>query len=82
MATDTKFTFDTTKAQRFGQNVTGQRIGDMLLLAIDVSKQTIDRAPVSKSGKSHNIATTNGNVSVGVGDAKLGLNFYTPKTAG
>jgi hypothetical protein len=81
MADNTKFTFDTTKAQRVGQNVQSQRIGDMLFLAIDVSKARIDGAPVSKSGKSLNIATTNGNVTVGVGDAKLGLNFYTPKTA-
>lgn len=33
----------------------------------------------SKSGKTTVIATTRGNVAIGKGDIKLGLNVYRPK---
>jgi hypothetical protein len=44
--------------------------GDKLIITVDLSK---DYGP-SKSGKTHIVATTQGNVSVG--DVKLGLNVY------
>lgn len=53
--------------------------GDILTVTVNL------KAPrwTSTSGKSHNIASTEGNVSVpGHPDIKMGLNFYTaaPKT--
>lgn len=47
-----------------------KRDGDKLIITVDLSQ---DFGP-SKSGKTHIVATTQGNVSVG--DVKLGLNVY------
>ena len=50
--------------------------GDKLVITIDVSKAARDGAPLSKSGKSRVVASTNGFAEVANG-LKLGLNLIT-----
>lgn len=57
-----------------GTNVTGSVKGNILTLKVN----TTQKHGVSKSGKSETVATTNGNIAVGIGDVKIGLNVYTP----
>jgi hypothetical protein len=42
------------------QNITTERKGDKLILTIDVSKATLDKAPASKTGKTRIVASTHG----------------------
>jgi hypothetical protein len=48
--------------------------GDQAIIKIDLSKEF----GLSKSGKSQVIATSEGNVSIGFEDVKMGLNVYRP----
>jgi hypothetical protein len=53
--------------------------GDKLVIVVDLKQEF----GLSSSGKSMTIASTEGNVAIGQGDVKLGLNVYkpVPKTA-
>ncbi len=51
--------------------------GNMLHIQIDLSK----RFEVSASGKSLCVASTSGNIPVGDGGVKMGLNAYIPVSA-
>ena len=60
----------------FGQNIVYEKDGNILTLKIDLSKTLGESA----SGKSNNIATTGGNISMPWDDAmKLGINLYKKK---
>jgi hypothetical protein len=57
------------------QNIKMTKKGDILTIEIDTSK----RFGTSTSGKSTNIASTQGNVAVEEGsDIKIGINCYVP----
>ena len=49
--------------------------GTTLVLRIDVSKPTVDRAPPSASGKTHLVASTGGAVPVSGGAANQPMTF-------
>ncbi len=51
--------------------------GNTLTITVDLSKN----GTVSKSGKSHIVASTDGNVYVPGRTEKIGLNIYKPVTA-
>lgn len=51
--------------------------GGKLLIEIDVSKEAITKAPMSKSGKNKLLATTGGFVEVNGSGIKVGLNVVT-----
>lgn len=57
-----------------GNNITGSVKDNILTLKVDTAKNF----GMSKSGKSKIIATTSGNVGIGLGSIKCGLNVYTP----
>ena len=60
------------------QNVEMSKSGNILTIKIDLSK----KLGVSASGKSQNIATTGGNISVpGSEEVKIGINCYMPIAA-
>jgi hypothetical protein len=57
------------------QNITMSVKGNTLTIVVDLSK----KGELSKSGKSHLIATTGGSVDIpGAPGAKLGLNIFKP----
>lgn len=59
-------------------NIESKIDGDILNLKIDLSKSNGE----SKSGKSKQIATTHGNVTLAhKSGAKMGINIYKPVTA-
>ncbi len=59
------------------QNVEMKKDGNKLIITIDLTK----KLGVSKSGKSMNIASTGGNVSVpGAEEIKIGINCYTSRS--
>lgn len=62
---------------QMGSNVTASLKGNVLTMKIDTTK----KLGVSKSGKSQSIGTTSGNVSIGLGEIKCGLNVYSPISA-
>lgn len=62
-------------AERIGANVEIQIEGRTLVIRCDLDT---DLGP-SKSGKNNNVASTGGNVPVGVDGLKLGLNLYKPR---
>lgn len=56
------------------KNITVKRVGDNLVLTIDISKAALDAATPSASGKSKVVASTHGNTSIeGV---TIGVNAY------
>lgn len=57
-----------------GRNIVYERNGDIVTLTIDVSAKAIKAAPVSSSGKSKVIASTNGNIDLD--GVKYGINVY------
>ncbi len=60
----------------FGKNIVWEKNSNILTLKIDVSKVV----GVSGSGKSNNIATTEGNIPMPWDDTmKLGINLYKKK---
>lgn len=69
----------TTTDKALGRNISYTLANDTLILSIPVNAAVQAAAPMSKSGKSAVIATTNGNVSVtlpGGKDLKIGINAY------
>lgn len=55
------------------QNVKAEIKGNKLIIEVDVSQQTVDKAVTSKSGKNKLVASTSGFMSVGDG-FRIGLN--------
>lgn len=53
-------------------NVKTEVQGDTLVIKVDISAKTKQSAPLSKSGKSRVVASTNGFLTIG--DVKIGLN--------
>ena len=57
------------------KNITFKIDGNKLKIEVDLSKDF----GKSKSGKSIVIASTEGNLALGQGNAKMGLNIYKPE---
>lgn len=60
-------------------NVRAEMKGTKLIIEVDCSKEAIEKAPVSESGKSLNVATTHGFTRYG--DVSLSMNVITPNPA-
>ena len=61
-------------------NISQELEGNTLILKIDLAKKAWSKNGLTKSGESHKVASTNGNVTLD-GGYKLGVNVYLPKTA-
>ena len=53
-------------------NVHAEIKNDKLVITCDISKEVLEKAAISKSGKSHIVASTNG--FTGYGPVKMSLN--------
>lgn len=68
--------YQSNMGEHIMDNITYKMNGTKLLIEVDLSK----KIGPSKSGKSVNIASTGGNVNIGVRNVKMGLNVYEPVT--
>ena len=60
------------------RNIKAEIKGGKLLIEVDVSKQTLEQAPLSTTKKTKLVATSNGNLPVGSDGLKIGLNVMAP----
>jgi len=58
-------------------NVQHEVKGDKLIITVDVSKKLIENAPMTKSGKNKNVASTEGFTSVNGNGLRFGLNVIS-----
>lgn len=83
MATASKTATATAVAlMSLGRNINAHMDGDNLHIIVPLSADVIANAPLSGSGKSRSVATTNGNVGIPGTSVKLGLNIYAPQPKG
>lgn len=75
-------TVDTATWTAAGRNIRYTVESGLLFIAIPIDDATIAKAPMSGSGKSRSVGSTEGNVSVAGTSVKIGVNAYVPVRAG
>ena len=71
-------TIDISVWQDAGRNLKFTVLDDVLFIAVPIDDATIKASPLSGSGKSRSIGSTEGNVAIPGTTVKMGVNVYTP----
>jgi len=80
--TDNTDQIDISTWQDAGRNMKFMTLDDVLFIAVPIDSATIDTSPLSASGKSRSVGSTEGNVTIPGTKLKMGVNVYSPVVKG